>query len=379
MATRDRLLYLDNLKVLLVAAAIAGHAVAGYSDLDFWPYAEMHEVVLAEPTQVVLLAVVAPATLLLIPLLFLVAGLLTPASVERKGPGAYARDRVVRLGVPFAVFVLLLQPALMYPVHPPGETPRSYWVELVGAGDQTLDTGPAWFVGVLLLFSLGYAGLVAVVHPRPGRSASREVGLGELLALAAAVAVTTFVVRLEVPLGGSNKGISLNVWEWPGCLALFGLGTVAAGHGWLSTVPDRLRRRCRAATLVALLVFAGFAAVVVALEVPEDDLWGGWGWPALVFAALESTLAVVGSVWLLAGAQRHLDRRERWAGPAVARSAYGAFLLQGVALIGLAFAMRPLPLPAEVKALLLATGSVAGSFGLAWALLRYVPGVRRVL
>jgi hypothetical protein len=31
----------DNLKVLLVAAIIAGHGVAGYADVEFWPYAEM--------------------------------------------------------------------------------------------------------------------------------------------------------------------------------------------------------------------------------------------------------------------------------------------------------------------------------------------------
>jgi hypothetical protein len=36
-------------------------------------------------------------------MLFLVAGLLTPTSLERKGPGPYARDRLMRLGVPFAL------------------------------------------------------------------------------------------------------------------------------------------------------------------------------------------------------------------------------------------------------------------------------------
>lgn len=58
---------------------------------------------------------------------------------------------------------------------------------------------------------------------------------------------------------------------------------------------------------------------------------------------------VFGSLWLLSAAQRHLDRRFRWAGPRVSRSAYGAFMVQVVPLIGLAFALRPVPLPAEVK------------------------------
>jgi hypothetical protein len=52
----------------------------------------------------------------------------------------------------------------------------------------------------------------------------------------------------------------------------------------------------------------------------------------------------------------------------MARSAYGAFLLQGVVLIGLMVAMRPVGVPAEIKALTVACLGVAGSFGLAWVL-----------
>ena len=51
---------------------------------------------------------------LVIPLLFLIAGLLTPPSLDRKGPGRFVRDRLLRLGVPFAVFALLLWPLPEY-------------------------------------------------------------------------------------------------------------------------------------------------------------------------------------------------------------------------------------------------------------------------
>ena len=49
----------------------------------------------------------------------------------------------------------------------------------------------------------------------------------------------------------------------------------------------------------------------------------------------------------------------------ISRSSYGAFMLQGVVLIGLAIALRPLPLPAAAKALIVAAGGIAGSFTLA--------------
>jgi hypothetical protein len=66
-------------------------------------------------------------------------------------------------------------------------------------------------------------------------------------------------------------------------------------------------------------------------------------------------------------------------GRALARSAYGAFILQTPILIGLALALRSVDLPAEVKALLVAAGGVSFSYALAWLLITWIPGLGRVL
>ena len=99
---------------------------------------------------------------------------------------------------------------------------------------------------------------------------------------------------------------------------------------------------------------------------------------AAAFVALEAVLTVFGSVWLLGVTQRRLAGPHRW-GLALSRSAYGAFMLQAVFLLGLAVALRPVPVPAEVKAVLVAAGAVVASFGAAWLVIRRVPGVGRVL
>ena len=54
-------------------------------------------------------------------------------------------------------------------------------------------------------------------------------------------------------------------------------------------------------------------------------------------------------------------------------------MLQAVFLLGLAVALRPVPVPAELKAVLVATGAVAASFGAAWLLVDRVPGLSRIL
>jgi Acyltransferase family len=376
----SRQLYLDNLKVIVVAVIIAGHGIASYTALELWAYADVREVTLAPVTEAMLLAVVAPFGLFMIPLLFLIAGLLTPGSVRRKGPGAYARDRLLRLGVPFAIFAGLVWPALLYALYRPlGNAPGSYWAEFIGTSEESLDTGYLWFVGDLLIFSLVYAGWVRLRNAPRAPRRHGEITVGQLGMLAAAVASATFLVRLAFPFD-SEKYVDLNLYQWPECVALFGVGVLTARHGWLTAVPDRLRRHSRAATLAAVAGLALFIGFGAATGTVNDETWGGgWNIEALIFAALESVLAVFGPMWLLGVAQRRLNRRFAWAGPAISRSAYGAFLVQGLLLIGLAVALRPLPLPAELKALIVAGGGVVGSFALARLLISRVPGVARIL
>jgi hypothetical protein len=372
-----RLVYVDNLKVLLIAAIIAAHAVLGYAaTTDAWSWSDVREVTLSPATESVLLLAFA-LTALVIPLLFLVAGLLTPRSLERKGTATYVRDRLLRLGLPFVVFALVLWPLLEYALFRTlGDAP-GLWTYLRAEG--TLDAGVLWFVGALLVFSLVYAGWVHLRGHRQDLAGARSLSAGRLLALAAAVTVTTFLVRLVLPLEGDNPVVDLNLWEWPACIALFGLGVTASGQGWLTAVPDQLRRHCRTATLAAAVAIGTLLVSSGALGIDEEQLTGGWRWPALAFAACESAIAVFGAVWLLGVAQRHLDRRLPLLGPAARRSAYGAFMLQGPVLLGFALALRPVPLPAEVKALLVGTAAVVGSFALAWLLIRRVPPVGRVL
>jgi len=372
----SRHLYLDNLKVVLIAAIIAMHAIAGYAGaIEVWTYAGVRETTLAPAVELALVVLALPFGLFLIALLFLVAGLLTVPSMERKGPRHFARDRLIRLGVPFAVYVLLVQPVVVYAMaHPLGYLPGTYWEEFIGA-NGSIDTGPLWFVGVLLIYSLAYAGWA---HLRgPGPTSPTAIGVRHLAVAAVVVAPASFLVRLAYPYGSEAGFTDLNLWQWPACIAVFTLGIAAAGAGWQQSVPDRLRRACRVVTLAAI---AAVASVMVGAALSErvEDLMGGWNLLAAGFAALDAVLCMFGSVWMLSVAQRRLHRPLP-AGPALSRSAFGAFILQTPILIGLAMALRPLELPAEIKALLVAGGGVSASFALAWLIVTHVPGARRIL
>jgi len=370
-----RLVYLDNLKVVLIAVIIALHAVLGYAGIvEAWTYSELREVTLNVAVEMTLLVLVSPFGFFLIALLFLVAGLLTPPSYDRKGARRFVTDRLLRLGVPFVVYVFVVQPSLVYAVaHPLGHAPGSFWDEYLGA-ERQIDTGPLWFVGVLLIYSLGYA-----VWRRRGSAhrAARGITLKTLTRTALVVAPLSFAVRLVYPYGSESGFSDLNLWEWPACVAVFALGIAGSREGWREVVPADIARRSRVVTLLAAGVMAALLLLAGALDAVEEVL-GGLHWLGGLFAVVEAILTVFGSVWLLSVAQHRLARQYRW-GLALSRSAYAAFMLQTVFLLALAVVLRPVDLPAEVKAPIVAVGGIGASFGAAWLLIKKVPGVSRIL
>jgi hypothetical protein len=374
-AKRVRLAYLDNVKLLLVAVIIAAHGALAYGSLESaWPYQDIQEVSLGAASDTVLQMVVIPAALFAMGLFFLISGLLTPGSVSRKGPKAFAVDRIVRLGVPLALWTLIAWPGAIWISHVAAGMPQSFWDQLLVDSDPLLDPGPMWFVEVLLIYSVTYAAWRAWhgrhtsaaagdAHPASGPSGRT------LVLLAIAISVVTMVIRPLFPITSAQIG-QLKLFQWPQFAAMFGFGVVAVQRGWLAPVSPQTRRGCFFAALGGILAFLAIFGISAAVGVDEDvPFQTGWHWVPLSLAAIEGPLAVGASIWLLGLAQRRLDRRPGPFGRALGRSAYGAFFLQGLVLIGLMIAMRPIGLPAEIKALTVACLGVAGSFALSWLLI----------
>ena len=107
-------------------------------------------------------------------LLFFLSGMFVRKSLRRKGSARFVRDRVVRLGVPFAFASIFLSPLAYYPtylVSSSHSTIRAFfrgWLSL-----PAWPSGPAWFLWMLLAFDCVAAG-VSVIAPGWGELPSRS-------------------------------------------------------------------------------------------------------------------------------------------------------------------------------------------------------------
>jgi glucan biosynthesis protein C len=309
-------------------------------------------------------------------LFFLIAGRLSGPSLDRKGPGRFARERLIRLGTPVLAYTLLVSPALEYFHYRENEGGTGGFWSFVGDQIWHLAPGPTWFLEALLVFSLGY-GLLRALRP-PSRPPSRgPLHAGQVAGIVAAIAISSFAAHLAFPIGSEQFHLQLGMF--PQYLILFSLGAAAGRRGWLETLTPELQRRC------------GWAAAITALAMPaillagdffeggaaEDRFAGGWHWQAAAASLTEGVLATCVSLWAIGYFRRHHNHLRPLA-RRMAPAAYGAFIIHPPVIVGLALALHLLPGPAELKFVTVVTGGVAGSFALA-GLAAHVRPIARII
>jgi glucans biosynthesis protein C len=369
---KQRLAYLDNLKVLLVVGVIGVHSAVTYGFDGSW-YLESYERMTSWVVDA-LTVVIVIGWLFGLGLFFFIAGRLSGPSLDRKGPGRFARERLLRLGIPVLTYTLLVSPALEYFDCRENEGGRgSFWSFF---GDQIwgFAPNPTWFLEALLAFSLGYA-LLRSLRP-PMRAPSRAPLQGRhVTGVVVAIALSSFAAHLAFPIG--SEQFHLQLGTFPQYLILFSLGAAGGRRGWLETLTPKLQRRC------------GLAAATTALAMPAillagnffeggaaaDRFAGGWHWQAAVASLTEGVLATCVSLWAI-GYFRHHYNHLRPLARRMAPAAYGAFIVHPPVIVGFALALHSLPVPAELKFVCVLTGGVAGSFGLAALAARLRPIAR---
>ena len=103
-AGATRLLYIDNIRLVLITLVVIGHLAITYGSEGDWYYKEPGTV--SDIFTMVMLPVGAIVIASLLGLFSLIAGYFTPRAYDRKGPGAFLLDRFKRLAIPLALSLI---------------------------------------------------------------------------------------------------------------------------------------------------------------------------------------------------------------------------------------------------------------------------------
>jgi hypothetical protein len=319
---------------------------------------------------------------------FFLSGLFVwPSLRHRKVKGAFTRDRLMRLGIPFVVCALTVIPIAYYALEPrtSTETFAEFWWRTVTVGPWP--AGPIWFTWVLLVFGI-IAGAIFWRAPQvvdPINRLSQRAFARPLDFFLVFVAVTILVyVPARIYLGPNH-------WFAWGPVAVqasrvllyatyfaFGIGVGAASmsSGLIGT-GGALPKQWLGWSLATIPPYAAlWGLIAVKREIlgnaPLLPHWYEFLY-GLAFAIFSATM-----LFALLGYFLRFKAKGWSSLDLMQRDAYGVFLVHYAFVLWIQHGLFNVDLPAIGKAGIALVGGLALSWATS-AALRQIPGASRVL
>jgi glucans biosynthesis protein C len=360
-----RIGFLDRYKGFLAVLVVLIHTGISYGAAGSWLFTEQHDVTWLKALATCIGTVAQSFAL---GAFFFVSACFLPRSLEKKGPGRFLLDRVLKLGIPYLLYYFLIMPALVTMA----ERAKGNRIPL----GPYFGSGPLWFVEALFIFSLVYL-LVRLVRGSSRTPIFRQ-GLPSAPAIVVYIAVaaaTGFAVRLVFPMGSGVHNLQLGFF--PMYIILFAAGIKAGNEKWLEKLPAMRIGPWIAVGAVSLVSLLPLMILGGALGAGAGAFLGGVTWQAAAYAVWEAltgtSLLVVTFVLFARGRWR-----PRGLGASFGTASFGIYLLHAVTIVPLAIAMVVLPVHPAVKYVILSACGVC----VPWAvtlLLRRIPVVAKVL
>jgi glucan biosynthesis protein C len=374
-----RLLFVDNIRIFLTILVILHHLIIIYSGSGGWIWYEGRQ---DEITSALGSWFTAINHSYFMGLFLLIAAYFVPGSYDRKGAARFLKDRLIRLGIPLAVYSWIIRPLFLYAgLSAYGDLSVSFleWFSQQYFREYTwIGGGPLWFVSALLLFSVVYV-LVRVLMPsRPAKPALETAfpSNAAIAVFAVMIALASFVVRLWFPSDWVFAPLAYQFADFPQYISLFIVGLVAYRQNWLVRLPERAGRVWMTAAAILILLYPPIAILGGAVADPTP-FKGGWHWQALLAALWQSFLGLSMCVSVINLFQRRLDRQGAL-GRFLSPNAYTAYLIHEPVITFAALVATGLMLYPLLKFGLMALMTIPFIFGLS-SLIRRLPYTQRVL
>jgi len=372
----QRLLFIDNIRWTMILLVLSMHATDTYSPFGNWYYTDRSQTTFG--TALVFGTYQSTLQAFFMALLFFVAGFFAAPSYDRKGFTRFVRNRWVRLGIPTALYILVIGPLTQYFLSRTwGTGGFAYqWFLHLRNGEILSETGPMWFAAVLLVFSLLYAGLRAATGVPAKYVNVLPIGKA-ILGLVALMACATFVVRVFIPQ--DRAVLNVHPGDLPQYILMFSAGILAHRQRWLESLPTRTGVRW--ATLLLGPAVALFAILLIYGGAADGDTSlysGGTNIVSLGKSIWESLVCVGASLAIIVVYRERFNKQGRLAA-LLSENAFAVYLVHPPIIILMAILLHSISAPVVLKAVLLTATSALVTFSIAALVLRRVPLLQRIL
>lgn len=386
-------LAIDNLRAIVILFVLAFHSMLAYLNFlpdhpfafDTPPFLWRAFPIVDTTRWVAFDLFCAWLDVFLMSFFFLLSGLFTWPSLSRRGARSFLYDRVLRLGLPFAVVVLLLVPVAHYPSYLQSATDpgiAAFWRHWLAL--PFWPSGPVWFLWLLLVGDVAAAGLFVLVARRREALVRLSFYARQHPAKFLAGFVLAGVLAYLPPalVFGISEWFQLGPFAFqlsrPLHYALYFFAGVAIGACGIERglfAPDGpLARRWAGWFVAALLMFAAWLGLTAPIVADP-------GSAPLGLQALDDLSFVLAAFttcfFVLALGVRFARVRSRVL-DSLKANAYGMYLVHYGFVVWLQYLLLAVFWPAILKAVLVSGGTLMMSWSVS-AALRRVPAIARII
>lgn len=376
---KNRLLYIDNVKLLMILLVIIQHLAVTYSGLGDWYYNSPRQIGTIE---MVLFGFHQSFTqAYFMGILFLIAGYFVPSSYDKKGSTPFIKERFIRLGIPVLFYMLVIDPfiniVLLNRWDFTNTTFLNVYVQYVVKFRFIRSSGPLWFAFALLLFSIVYAVIRKFFNQK---TAPLEQDFSSVLKISIVIlfmSVCTFLVRIIQPIG--TNIINMQLCFFPQYIILFFIGIKSRRNNWFEKIEYTKGKIWLITGLVfGLLSWLIFMIAGGALSGNLDIFYGGISWQSAVYCLWESFVAIAMSIGLLALFKQKYNKQNNLI-CVMSANAFSVYVFHSILLVALSLSVHSIDMIPFIKFLILIPISISLSFLFSNFIIRKIPFMDKLL
>jgi fucose 4-O-acetylase-like acetyltransferase len=374
---KQRLVYLDNIKVFLIAYVITGHLAASYGAIGGgkWNYLEpVHDFA----TKATLSLYVLVAYSFLMSMFIFIAGYFTYPSLKKKGMYNFVKDRIIRLGIPLIFYYFIIGPLVKYISNSAKGYDGSFGEFLSGIYHSGVYgyIGVMWFVVLILIFSVVYS-FYLHFFPDGWYKPKNDAFPGnfQIAVFVLVVGMASYLNRLVFPQGNDlSGGRTLASMVFFG--TSFFLGTTAYRYGWL----EKLRFKEAKPWFISAVVVMVVPVILLIIYRKTAGLGSiaRSGSVASLFYAYWEVIKSLGTGMIAVVIFRKWLNKPGKFVDALGGSVFMAYFLHPLVCVLYLYAFSSSHLHPLLKFAIVAPAALSSTFFAAW-LLRRIPFIRKVL
>lgn len=370
---KGRIYYVDNLRIFLTALVVLHHFAITYGAPGGWFY---NESVADIPESIPFSMFVATNQAFFMGMFFFVSAFFISASLKKKGMRLFSRDRLIRLGIPTALFFFILYPLTVFIRN---KFIRGEEVTLLDYifGSKVFGFGPMWFVEALLIFTFVYL-LWRLLRKGAESSASIPApNTWQIILFAGLIGLGQFIIRIWLPVGWSMPFTNFQFPHFLQYIFLFVFGIVAYEQKWLDAVTPKMGWRWFG--FVQAMIFIAFPLLFVLGGAPEngaDAFMGGLSWQNFAYAMWEQ-LVGIGMIVGLLGIFKSRFNEQGSLAKKLSASAYGVYVFHPPLIVLISALFLDFDIPQLLKFVVLAPVALIVCFGVGF-LLKKLPLTRSI-